>query len=132
MPPRAHWRERVDRSLARASVAGTLPEVVRTNRVKANIGPFYLDLMTGPDSAIMRELLLDRGARVREFADSGWIDANLPRSPTREDRDWLMWTTVVWRLAMAECWLRWLEDERFPDELLGRDDDVPEPAATPA
>ena len=27
-----------------------------------------------------------------------------------------MWTTVVWRLATAECWLRWLEDPGFPEE----------------
>jgi len=129
IPPWAHW-QRLDRSLARATVAGRLPDAVRTNRRKANIGPFYLDLMTGPDSAILRELLLDPRARVREFADPGWIDQNVPRAPTREDGDWLMWTTVVWRLAMAECWLRWLEDERFPGELLARDD-VPELKATP-
>jgi hypothetical protein len=36
--------------------------------------------------------------------------------------------TVFWRLAMAECWLRWLEDEAFAGELLARGD-LPEPAA---
>ena len=129
IPPWAHW-QRLDRALARATVAGQLPDEVRTNRRKANIGPFYLDVMTGPDSAILRELLLDPQARVREFADPGWIEQNVPRAPTREDPDWLMWTTVVWRLAMAECWLRWLEDESFPGELLARGD-VPELLATP-
>ena len=130
IPAWAQWHERLNRPLARATVQGRLPEAVRTNRVKANIGPFYLDLMTGPDSALMRELLLDPGARVREYADGGWIEANLPRRPTFRDRDWLMWTTVVWRLAMAECWLRWLEDEHFPEALLARDD-LPELAASP-
>jgi asparagine synthase (glutamine-hydrolysing) len=129
IPPWAHW-QRPDRALARATVAGRLPDEVRMNRRKANIGPFYLDVMTGPDSAILRELLLDPGARVREFAESAWIEQNVSRIPTREDPDWLMWTTVVWRLAMAECWLRWLEDERFPDELLARED-LPELQATP-
>jgi asparagine synthase (glutamine-hydrolysing) len=129
IPPWAHW-QRLDRSLARATVAGRLPDEVRTNRRKANIGPFYLDVMTGPDSAILRELLLDPRARVREFADPGWIDQNVARARAREDPDWLMWTTVVWRLAMAECWLRWLEDERFPGELLARGD-LPELVATP-
>src|SRR4029079_1880876 len=120
----------LDRALARATVADRLPDEVRLNRRKANIGPFYLDVMTGPDGAILRELLLDPDARVREFADPAWIEQNVPRAPTREDADWLMWTTVLWRLAMAECWLRWLEDERFPDELLARGD-VPELQATP-
>jgi asparagine synthase (glutamine-hydrolysing) len=129
IPPWAHW-QRLDRPLARATVAGRLPDAVRMNRVKANIGPFYLDLMTGPDSAILRELLLDQRARVRQFAAGEWIERNLPRTPTRSDPDWLMWTTVVWRLAMAECWLRWLEDEAFAGELLARAD-LPELSATP-
>ncbi len=128
MPPRMQW-QRMDRAVARASVAGTLPDVVRMNRRKANISPFYLDLMTGPDSTVIRELLLDPRARVREFADPGWIDSNLRRSPSRAEPDWLMWTTVVWRLATAECWLRWLEDEGFPEGILERED-LPSVAAT--
>jgi hypothetical protein len=127
-PPAALWG-RTDRPLARDAVAGRLPDSVRMNRVKANIGPFYLDLMTGPDNAILRELLLDPRARVREFADGHWIDRNVPRLPTRGDPDWLMWTTVVWRLATAECWMRWLEDPGFPDDQLSRPD-LPEMAAT--
>jgi hypothetical protein len=127
IPPSVHWQQPIDRSLARDTVAGVLPDEVRMNRVKANIGPFYLDLITGPDSAIMRELLLAPDARVREFADPAWIEHNVPRSPTTADPDWLTWITVVWRLAMAECWLRWLEDERFPEGLLARSD-LPEPA----
>ncbi len=130
IPPRVSWRHRLDRSLARATVAGALPDVVRLNRRKANIGPFYLDLLTGPDSAIIRELLLDSRARVREFADAAWIERNVARSPSRTDPDWLTWTTVVWRLATAECWLRWLESRDFPDELLGRAD-LPEPSWAP-
>jgi asparagine synthase (glutamine-hydrolysing) len=130
IPPRVSWRHRMDRYLARATVAGRLPDVVRLNRVKANIGPFYLDLLTGPDSAIIRELLLDPRARVREFADAAWIERNVPRSPSRTDSDWLTWTTVVWRLATAECCLRWLEDRDFPDQLLARTD-LPEPSWAP-
>jgi hypothetical protein len=127
-PPEELWRY-PDRPLARDTVAGRLPESVRMNRRKANIGPFYLDLMTGPDNAILRELLLDPKAHVRQFADPSWIDRNLPRVPTRADADWLMWTTVVWRLAMAECWLRWLEEPGFPQELLDRND-LPEVSAS--
>jgi hypothetical protein len=128
IPPELHWR-RPDRALARATASGRLPDTVRLNRRKANIGPFYLDVMTGPDSVILRELILDPRARVREFADTAWIERNVPRAPTRADPDWLMWITVVWRLAMAECWLRWLEDDRFPETLLARTD-LPEGSAT--
>jgi asparagine synthase (glutamine-hydrolysing) len=127
IPPEVKW-QRIDRSLAREAVAGVLPDAVRLNRRKANIGPFYLDLISGPDSAIMRELLLDPSARVREFADGSWIDDNLPRTPTPAEPDWLMWTTVVWRLTTAECWLRWLEDPAFAEEQLARDD-LPEVVA---
>jgi len=127
LPPEAHW-DRTDRPLARATVAGVLPDLVRLNRRKANIGPFYLDLMTGPDSAIMRELLLDPAARIRQYANPAWLDRNVPRAPTRSEPDWLVWATVVWRLATAECWLRWAEDEGFPETLLERDD-LPHPAA---
>jgi hypothetical protein len=38
--------------------------------------------------------------------------------------------TVTWRLAMAECWLRWLEDEGFPEAMLGRED-LPDLVAAP-
>jgi asparagine synthetase B (glutamine-hydrolysing) len=127
-PQRVQW-QRTDRPIARAAVAGALPDSVRLNRTKANISPFYLDLLTGPDAAMIRELLLDSRARVREFADPVWIDSNVPRCPTRADPDWLMWTTVVWRLATAECWLRWLEDEGFPAAVLERPD-LPRPSAT--
>ncbi len=127
LPQRVQW-QRLDRPIARATVAGMLPDEVRLNRTKANIAPFYLDLMTGPDAAVMRELLLDPHARVREYADPGWLDRNVPRTPTRADPDWLSWTTVIWRLATAECWLRWLEDEAFAGELLERED-LPEPSA---
>jgi hypothetical protein len=127
LPQRIQW-QRLDRPIARATVAGVLPETVRLNRRKANISPFYLDLMIGPDSKAIRELLLDPGARVREFADTGWIERNVPRVPTWADPDWLSWTTVIWRLAMAECWLRWLEDPAFPARILDRED-VPAPAA---
>ena len=65
---------------------------------------------------------------MREFADGGWIDRNVPRTPTQAEPDWLMWTTVVWRLATAECWLRWLEDPGFAEEQLARDD-LPEVVA---
>ena len=128
IPPEVKW-QRIDRALARATVAGVLPDAVRLNRVKANIGPFYLDLLTGPDSAVIRDLLLDPRARVREFADGSWLERNVPRTPTLADPDWLMWTTVVWRLATAECWLRWLEDPAFPDDQLPRED-LPELVAT--
>jgi hypothetical protein len=128
IPPEVKWQRRIDRSLAREAVAGVLPDPVRLNRVKANIGPFYLDLVSGPDSAVARRLLLDPSARVREFADGDWIDRNVPRTPTRADSDWLMWTTVVWRLTTAECWLRWLEDPAFAEEELARDD-LPEVVA---
>lgn len=121
MPPDVKWRP-LDRALARATVEGRLPDSVRLNRAKANIGPFYLDLMTGPDGDVMRELLLDPGARIREFADARWIDENVPRRPTPADPDWLMWTTVIWRLATAECWLNWLEEPDFPDRVLERSD----------
>jgi asparagine synthetase B (glutamine-hydrolysing) len=121
IPPEVKW-QRTDRSLARDAVAGALPESVRLNRVKANIGPFYLDLISGPDSAVARELLLDPRARVREFADGDWIDRNVPRTPTQAEPDWLTWTTVIWRLTTAECWLRWLEDSSFPDDQLARPD----------
>jgi len=128
LPQRVQW-QRLDRSIARATVAGTLPDSVRLNRRKANLSPFYLDLMTGPDAEPMRNLLLDPRARVREYANPAWIDRNVPRTPTRADPDWLGWTTVIWRLAMAECWLRSMEDETFAGEMLERDD-LPEPSAT--
>ena len=127
IPPEVKW-QRMDRSLARETVSGVLPDPVRLNRVKANIGPFYLDLITGPDSAVARELLLDPAARIREFADGTWIDRNVPRTPTPAEPDWLMWTTVFWRLTTAECWLRWLEDPGFAEEQLGRED-LPEVSA---
>ena len=74
---RVEW-QRLDRPIARATVAGALPDSVRLNRAKANIGPFYLDLLTGPDATVIRELLLDPRARVREYATRGGSTATSP------------------------------------------------------
>lgn len=120
-PPEVMWQPR-DRPLARAAMRGRLPERVRANPFKANIGPFYLDLLTGPDHVLIQELLLDPGARVREFVDSRWLDHNVVRRPTRDAPDWSMWMTVLWRLVMAECWMRWLEDPLFAARMLDRPD----------
>jgi asparagine synthetase B (glutamine-hydrolysing) len=121
MPPLINWQRR-NRPLARAAVAGLLPDDVRLARRKANLGPFYLDVITGPDSVFIRELLLDRQARIREWVPGEVLERHAKRRPTRSDPDWLIWGTVQWRMAILESWLRWLEDPTWVDDALGRDD----------
>jgi asparagine synthase (glutamine-hydrolysing) len=125
LPPETGWG-RINRPVARAAVAGVLPDPVRMNPRKANIGPFYFDLLTGPDLPVIRELLLDPAARVREFAGGPGFDDYVARTRTRADPDWLTWTTTLWRLVTAECWLRWSEDPAWVDGLLARPD-LPSP-----
>jgi asparagine synthase (glutamine-hydrolysing) len=121
LPPDSSWGRR-NRPLARAAVEGLLPDAVRLQTRKANIGPFYFDVLTGPDLAPMREILLDPRARVREWVKAEPYERAVRRTPTEWVGDGLAWATVLWRLATAEAWLRWREDPTWVDSMLDRDD----------
>lgn len=121
VPPHIAWARR-NRPLARAAVAGRLPDEVRLARRKANLGPFYLSVVTGPDGVVVRELLSDPKARVREWVPAGALERQVNRSPEVGDDGWLTWVTVQWRMVVLECWLRWLEDPAWVERTLERDD----------
>lgn len=121
LPPDLAWR-RLNRPVARAAVQDLLPPEVLSNTRKANLGYFYLDVVTGADYPIARELLLDPRARLLQWADAEPLKAFVDRRPTRYDEGWLDWLTRFWRLVTAEMFLRWLEDESWVDRFLARED----------
>jgi asparagine synthetase B (glutamine-hydrolysing) len=121
LPPDLAWR-RLNRPVARAAVRDVMPAEVLANTTKANIGFFYLDLMTGADYAIARELLLDPDARVLEWVDPVALRELVERRPSHRDSQWLGWMTPYWRLLTGELFLRWLEDASWLDRFLERDD----------
>lgn len=125
-----------NRSLARASVRGLVPDAVRLSPSKSNIGPFYAEMLTRGDFAVVRRLLGARDARVYAYADREYILAALERAPGTQAPGWLQWTTLLWHLLGAELWLRQLEDDGFAAKALEAADLPPiafdEPEAPPA
>ncbi len=112
----------VDRALGRESVRGLVPDAVRLSTAKSNIGPFYRDMLAGADQPAIRRLLADPDARIFAYADRALLRERIERPPAAGERGWLEWTTVLWRLLTAECWLRSLEDEAFAQTLLDTGD----------
>jgi hypothetical protein len=105
-----------------------VPDEVRLSTRKSNLAPFYYDGVAGPDLGPIRRLIglpkPEIAAYVRMEAVHRMVD-NPPR-PTDGNR--LRWMIDVWRLATAECWLRYQEDTNIVETL--RDGRLPQPRWT--
>lgn len=121
--PAPGWAH-IDRRVARHAARDVLPRMVRANPVKANIGPFYLSLMSGPDAPAVDALLTGRDARIAAWVDPMRVAEHARRRPAPDDPSAFGWATARWRMVVAELWLRWLEDRESLDALA-----VPPPLA---
>ncbi|HEY2056249.1 MAG TPA: asparagine synthase-related protein, partial [Solirubrobacterales bacterium] len=104
-PPAAGLDPRFSRPLLRAAVAGILPDAVRLRPGKAHFESLIADCLAGPDDAAIRALLLDPGARVREFVDGRRLASDLIEGGAVQ-RGSFRWMWLVWRTVTAELWLR--------------------------
>jgi len=103
----------INRSLARDSVAGDVPDSVRLAARKSNLQPFYHRALTGPDLAPIRLLLESPDARIYRYADRACM-LDLLRHPTPAGQPgWEDWIAPVWTSLTAEIALRSLEDAGF-------------------
>jgi asparagine synthase (glutamine-hydrolysing) len=112
IPPELSF-DPLNRPLLREAVSGVLPEPVRRRARKSTFdAPFRAGLIEF-DLPVAQRLLSQRHPALREYIDvAGAYTALLERSENRNEWGWR-----VWRLLMAECWLRSLEDPDFPRRL---------------
>jgi asparagine synthase (glutamine-hydrolysing) len=105
-PPLATFDRYRNRPVLRAAMVGLLPDTVRLRPQKATFDTVLVDSLAGPDEAIVRRLLRDPRAELREYVDPRGVERALfdSSSPLR-DRPF-QWMSQLWRLATAECWLR--------------------------
>jgi asparagine synthase (glutamine-hydrolysing) len=126
LPPELAFDPTVqDRPLIRNALRGRVPEEVRLNRVKSNVGAFYYETLAGPDLAPIRRLLVNRSALLREYVDLAAVERILERLPGVGGDGWYEWVSAVWRLTTAETWLRQQEDSTFAGRMLEQPDVVP-------
>lgn len=103
----------INRSLARESVAGDLPDSVRLATKKSNLHPFYQRTLSGPDLAPIRALLEPADARIYQWVDRARM-LELLRAPTPVGRPGAgNWVSAIWASMTGEIALRSLEDDAF-------------------
>jgi hypothetical protein len=110
IPSEASYDATYDRPLLRRAVAGLVPDSVRLRQAKSYFNLLFEDALTSTDRAALLALLADSahiGRYVRLDVLRGWLLEAAARPAN--------WHWVVWRAAMAECWLRSLDDLSFPE-----------------
>src|SRR5581483_11330582 len=111
IPPELDFDRRWDRPIVREAMAlGGVPDEVRLDRKKSDLGDFYFHLTTVTDFPFIRSLLADRDACLREYltpaALAGLTEKPAPDSP-RGSRHW---TARTWNFAIVETFLRHVRD----------------------
>jgi hypothetical protein len=101
---------------------GLIPDDVRTNNVKANFSPFCFDVLTVGDAPAIETLLTAPDAELGAFVDMQLVRERWRDRPERGPTSTMVWGTLIWMLAAAECWLRSQADPAFVDEMLARPD----------
>jgi asparagine synthase (glutamine-hydrolysing) len=118
IPPEVAYDSRHSRPLLRESLAGLLPEEVRLRPAKSYFDALIGDVLAGPDLALVRRLLGDRGAELGAYIDMDSVRRLLLLSEPPADRFGRQrWVIAVWRLLTAECWLRSQSSDSFLQEL---------------
>lgn len=119
LPPELAFDARFSRPLLREAVAGLLPEEVRTRPFKSNFDAMFHEALAGRDLPVVRRLLSDPRAALREYVDLEaiyrlWLADDPPRDATSRGP----WAIRVWRMVTAECWLRAQQDPQFIDDFV--------------
>jgi hypothetical protein len=108
----------INRSLARESVAGDLPDSVRLAATKSNLRAFYHRTLSGADLASIRLLLEPADARIYRYADRTRMLELLAAPPAVGAPGWTGWSLPIWVSLSAEIALRSLEDPGFPQAFI--------------
>jgi hypothetical protein len=104
LPPELSFEPAFNRPLMREAMRGALPEEVRTRPTKTNFVPLALHALL-EDMPMIKRVLAAPDAEIRRYADqrivASLIDGELTGGMFNG-----AWMDRVWRLFMAECWLR--------------------------
>jgi asparagine synthase (glutamine-hydrolysing) len=107
LPPELAFDARLSRPLLRESVRGLIPEELRLRPTKSSFDALFHELLSGPDLAAARSLVLAPDAEVNAFVDPIRVRAELfDAGPPRTAGALQSWALDVWRLVTAETWLR--------------------------
>jgi asparagine synthase (glutamine-hydrolysing) len=113
-PPEMQFDPIRNRALLRDSLAGYIPETVRTRHAKSH----FTNLLAAglaTDGAYLCEGAAQRDAPVRAFVRTEPLDLLLQESSNpRNSRN----ASRLWRVGLADVWLRALERQHYPQELL--------------
>lgn len=114
LPPELAFHERLDRPLFREALAGLLPDAIRLRADKSYFNTLLADAVHVEDDPAIRRLL-GPDALVGRYVRLDVVDdlRAIP-PPRRGGRE----TSLLWRLAVAECWLRMQESSTFAQEAL--------------
>jgi asparagine synthase (glutamine-hydrolysing) len=110
LPPELSFDGALNRPLLRRAMRGSLPEEVRTRPTKTNFVPLALHALLD-DLPVVKRVLSAPDAEINRYAQREIVQSLVEGDLTggRLDGAWL---DRVWRLFMAECWLR---DQADPD-----------------
>jgi hypothetical protein len=99
---------------------GRLPEPVRLRTGKSDFVPLVQHSLLGSDLPLLRRLLEAPDAEIRRFIRPSVLRDVLASAASGDVPD--MFPISVWRLANAECWLRYQADPAFLDGPFGASD----------
>jgi asparagine synthase (glutamine-hydrolysing) len=117
LPPELSYAPGPNRPFMRHAMRGLLPDEVRLRQSKTNFAPLALVALVH-DRPIVCEVLKAPDAEINRYVDRDKLVRLLDGRLTGDKftREWL---DSVWRLFMAECWLRDQSDSSYSAGLLG-------------
>lgn len=106
MPPELAFDPHLSRPLLRDAMAGLVPEPIRQRVDKSYFTSVFRRSLTR-DLPAIRRLLADDAAEVGAYVDLRQVLSDLGE----------LHPYHAWRIATAECWLRWQADESFVERV---------------
>ena len=124
LPPELSFEPAFNRPLMREAMRGVLPEEVRTRPTKTNFVPLALHALLD-DLPMIKRVLAAPDAEIKRYADQRIVGSLIEGELTGGMFNGA-WLDRVWRLFMAECWLRDQADPEYSKTLI-RTGDSPAP-----
>jgi asparagine synthase (glutamine-hydrolysing) len=106
------------RPLLREAVRGLIPDSLRLRPWKTNLDAVFHHGLLETDRGLLQLLLADQAAEVNAYVDPELIRRELLDGPADGQSEQAR-AIYLWRLATAECWLRFQSDPEAPARVLG-------------
>ncbi|MDQ2913764.1 MAG: asparagine synthase-related protein, partial [Chloroflexota bacterium] len=115
IPPEHEFDPHMDRPLIREAMKGRVPDEVRLSKRKSNLGPWYVDVLTGSDLEPIRRLLHAEKPEIAAYTRIEPVRKMAEGPPPPGGGSKLGWMSDLWRLTAAECWLQYEQDPTWID-----------------